>query len=160
MQLTRRGVIHGDIKPENILVFCENENQYVAKVTDFGYSTMFARDSDRILMPYSKHWTAPEYHHRGFTPMQARQMDAYSFGMLCLWLLFDRMMTDREGNIKEDPEISEDIVEYTPDLTEKTLHLSDQVNYSLHNLFKLSLSKDPAQRTADFSTFLELLSCR
>jgi len=55
MQLTTRDVIHDDIKPENILISCENENQYVAKVTDFDYFTMFARDSDRILMPYSKH---------------------------------------------------------------------------------------------------------
>lgn len=157
MQLTTRDVIHGDIKPENILVFCENENHYVAKVTDFGYSTMFARESDSISMPYSKYWTAPEHHHRGFTPMQARQMDAYSFGMLCLWLAFDRTMVDRADNIREYSEILE---EYTPGLNEKSLHSSDQVNYSLHTLFKLSLSKDPTQRTADFSSFLELLSCR
>lgn len=128
---------------------------------DFGYSTVFAGDSDRIMMPYSKNWTAPEHHHRGFTPIQARLMDAYSFGMLCLWLLFGRMTTARDGNIEGDPEISEDILEYSPGLTEETLHLSDQVDYSFHNLFKQSLSQDPAQRTADFSTFLELLSsCR
>ena len=150
-----RGVIHGDSKPENVLVY-ENDDRYVMKVTDFGYSTIFARDSDILLMPYSKYWTAPEYHHRGFTPIQARLMDAYSFGMLCFWLLFDRTMTGHDGNIAEDSEISEDIVEYTRGLTEETLHLSDQ-----YNLFKLSLSKDPAQRTADFGTFLELLSsCR
>lgn len=152
------GVIHGDIKPENILVFCENDDQYAVKVTDFGYSTMFAKDSDGIIMPYSKHWTAPEYHHRGFTPIQARQMDAYSFGMLCFWLLFDRMMTGRDEDMEQDPEISKDMVEYTSGLAEKALHLSDQDNHSLYNLFKLSLSKDPAQRTADFGTFLELLS--
>ena len=136
----------------------ENDDRHVMKVTDFGYSTIFARDSDIILMPYSNYWTAPEYHHRGFTPIQARLMDAYSFGMLCFWLLFDRTMTGHDGNIAEDPEI---LVEYTRGLTEETLHLSDQVNYNLYNLFKISLSKDPAQRTADFGTFLELLSsCR
>lgn len=128
------------------------------KVTDFGHSTIFARDSNTIVMPYSKHWTAPEYHHRRFTPIQARLMDAYSFGMLCFWLLFDRTTIGHHGNIEEDPEISKDTVEYTRGLTEETLHLSDQVNYSLHSLFKLSVSKDTAQRTADFGTFLELLS--
>ena len=35
----------------------------------------------------SRPWVAPEWHHRGFTPKQAMKMDAFSFGMLVLWVL-------------------------------------------------------------------------
>jgi serine/threonine protein kinase len=86
--LSEKGVIHGDIKPENILVSSENEARHVAKVTDFGYSTLFSTDNHPITMPGPGIWTAPEWHHRKILPKQARKMDAYSFGMLCLWLLF------------------------------------------------------------------------
>ena len=100
----KKGVIHGDIKPENVLVFSENDGAYVAKVTDFGYSTLFTTDSDLIKMPKSWPWTAPERHHREILPIQARKMDAYSFGMLCLWLLFYNKATTRDAIFKQDIE--------------------------------------------------------
>ena len=35
----------------------------------------------------SRPWVAPEWHHRGVAPKQAMKMDAFSFGMLVLWVL-------------------------------------------------------------------------
>ena len=39
-------------------------------------------------MPNIRPWNAPEHHDRSFKPEQAKQMDVYSFGLLCFWLLF------------------------------------------------------------------------
>jgi serine/threonine protein kinase len=48
-----------------------------------------------VYVPNSELWTAPEYHHRGFNISSAKRMDVYSFGMLCLWLLFqERFSTE------------------------------------------------------------------
>jgi serine/threonine protein kinase len=89
------GIIHGDIKPENVLIFGNKTDGFVAKSSDFGYSTIVAGD-DRINMPKSHPWYAPEHHHRGFKHDGAKKMDAYSFGMLCLWLLFNEKLSEME----------------------------------------------------------------
>ena len=64
-------IIHGDIKPENTLIFDDGLGGYTAKVADFGYSTQYTMPQDLIFMPRSWPWAAPEWHHRGFTPAQA-----------------------------------------------------------------------------------------
>src|SRR5271156_4567636 len=79
-------VIHGDIKPENVLIF-EKDGCCTAKVTDFGYSTSVASGAS-IFLPRSAPWQTPEYHHRQFLFSQALKAEVYSFGLLCLWLLF------------------------------------------------------------------------
>lgn len=82
------GIIHGDIKPQNVLIFADESDSYTAKLTDFGYSTVFAGETDSISMPKSWPWNAPEYHHRGFKPSAAVKMDVFSLGLLCFWLVF------------------------------------------------------------------------
>lgn len=81
------GVVHGDNKPQNVLVLQTSTEIYTVKVADFGYSTVHATDEDLIQMPRSIHWTAPEWYHRGFSLEQAKKMDMYSLGLLVLWLL-------------------------------------------------------------------------
>ena len=82
------GVVHGDLKPENCLVFRGGTtNEVVAKVSDFGFSSIWARPEDLIQVAMTKPWNAPEWHHRGFIFCEARKMDVYSFGLLCLWIV-------------------------------------------------------------------------
>ena len=38
--LTRVDIIHGDIKPQNVLVFKDSVGKTTVRVTDFGYSTL------------------------------------------------------------------------------------------------------------------------
>ena len=87
------GIIHGDIKPQNVLIFEDQPGRYTAKVMDFGYSTLFSTEKDLINMPLSWPWAAPEWHHRGFLPSHAMKMDVYSIGLLCLWLLCKDALT-------------------------------------------------------------------
>ena len=84
-------IIHGDLRPENVLMFADKFGNQIPKVSDFGYSTLAAQDGDLIHLPISRPWSAPEIHHRGgqFEISVAKKMDAYSFGILCLWILFN-----------------------------------------------------------------------
>jgi len=77
------GIVHGDIKSENILVFwLAEKRRMVGKIGDFGSSVLdFREDEQRGLPAHTIPWNAPEYdediprEHLKFT-------DIYSFGML------------------------------------------------------------------------------
>ncbi|CUS10335.1 unnamed protein product [Tuber aestivum] len=77
------GIVHGDVKSENILVFWSAEKgRMVGKVGDFGSSVLdFREDGQGGLLAHTIPWNAPEYDediprdHLKFT-------DVYSFGML------------------------------------------------------------------------------
>jgi len=101
-------VIHGDVKPQNVLVFKDTSGETIVKVADFGYSTLVAggplargeapaagdkpaghpaNEAGNVFLPKARPWNAPEHHFGGFTPPEAKLTDVYSFGMLCLWVL-------------------------------------------------------------------------
>ncbi|PMD20718.1 kinase-like protein, partial [Hyaloscypha hepaticicola] len=82
-------IIHGDMKPQNILI-CEGDGGgLVAKIADFGSSRSGQEEEDMHQLHHSGIWSAPEYHHREFSIAAAKKMDAYSFCLVCLWLLLD-----------------------------------------------------------------------
>ncbi|KAF4948637.1 hypothetical protein FGADI_9541 [Fusarium gaditjirri] len=80
-------IVHGDIKPQNILVY-RHGDKVTAKVTDFSYSCLGKSGNDIVHLPRSRPWHAPEYSHEGFKICDAKLMDIYSFGMVCFWVLF------------------------------------------------------------------------
>ena len=110
-------------------------------------------------MPYSKLWTAPERHHREILPIQARKMDAYSFGMLCLWLLFYNRGTNRDSNFSKDVEDAQkELSDYACGLLRASADLEIWEQDNVQNIFGSTLVQDPAERTANFNELLELLS--
>ena len=89
------GVVHGGIKPQNVLVFKDAiTKEITVKVTDFGYSTLTVGESGKVILPKSRPWNAPEHHFREFKVQEAKKTDVYSFGMLCLWFLFGNRLSD------------------------------------------------------------------
>jgi len=87
-------VIHGDIKPQNVLVFKEATGKTIVKMTDFGYSTLTAGEAGRVFLPKSRPWNAPEHRIGEFSVHEAKRTDVYSYGMLCLWVLFGNNLSN------------------------------------------------------------------
>lgn len=96
-------IIHGDIKPQNVLIFKEQDGTYTARVIDFGYSTRHADDTNPIMMAISKPWNAPEHNRldKEWTSSEARKLDYFSFGMLCLWILFEKDLSVPTPSFRE-----------------------------------------------------------
>ena len=80
-----------------MLIFKDQTGTYIAKVVDFGYSTLYAGQNSLINMPDSRPWSAPEYHHRGFKPAEAMKMDTFCLGLLCFWLVHKEGLSSKSS---------------------------------------------------------------
>ncbi len=131
----------------------------MAKVTDFGYSTVFATDKELVTMPDSGIWTAPERHHRKFFPGDARKMDVYSFGMLCLWLLCYNTESKTDHRFRQDfRESSENGMGSILEFLDGSKGLEDEDRHMVQKVFSITLARDPDQRSSSFNELLPFLS--
>ena len=175
------GVVHGDIKPQNVLVFKDAvTRKTTVKVADFGYSTLTAAEYGKVSLPKSRPWNAPEHHFGEFNAREAKKTDVYSFGMLCLWLLFGNRLSDipqttadgtaelisfdappgRLGRrtvleLLKDEDRVEDIANH---LVESTPGLKVEYKIHLKEIFSLTLPRNPGKRTCDLARVIGLLS--
>jgi len=172
-------VIHGDIKPQNVLVFKEATGKTTVKVADFGYSTLITSE-DRslgIVLPKSRPWNAPEHHFGEFEVLGAKKTDVYSFGMVCLWVLFGSSLpeisqTAAKGatgfisfdalpgprtfleQLKDDDQVQH----IATRLIESQSAWNTEQRIRLHEFFSLTLPLNPEKRTSDIEKLVGLLS--
>ena len=100
------GIIHGDVKTENVLVFSHPQKRLHAKISDFGFSVVEAVEPEMILKTGTWPWKAPEFGHR--VPKELlKQSDVYSLGLL-IWTValdgnnpFDLVVTEEENKAAE-----------------------------------------------------------
>jgi serine/threonine protein kinase len=176
-------VVHGDIKPQNVLIFKDNDGKPIAKLADFGYSTIAATEDEFVRLPKSTPWNAPEHHHRGFKLSAAKKTDAYSFGMLCLWVLFNERLSESSGDFSEPTKLESStlppvgsleelstqnllarlksehrLLTFAHHFTETTDTLSDEQKIALKQVFNLTLVTDPDGRSSDFEKLILLLN--
>lgn len=102
--LHQSGIVHGDVKSENVLVFSHPQRRYVAKVADFGFSVIETAQTKQCRIGGTPYWRAPET--KGEIPVHAlKYTDVFSFGLLT-WRIaidgknpFDLILSDQiEGS--------------------------------------------------------------
>jgi serine/threonine protein kinase len=172
-------IIHGDVKPQNVLMFEDEPGSYTAKVADFGFSTHFRSEDDLVNIPISVPWNAPEHHNRAFYPQAAKAMDVYSFGMLCLWLLFGVETSEttpcslrvanvaetfsfeaRDWSEKGDLLLSwknDRLLDRATQSVAEDGRLKAELKDRVTRLFQLSLRVDPQKRITDWGCILSFL---
>ena len=136
-------------------------------------------ESGKVLLPKSRPWNAPEHDFGGFKAHEAKKTDVYSFGMLCLWVLFGDRLSDFPQTTADGVTglISFDVPPFRcrPTLLE-SLKDEDRLEYIANNLlgsmpgldveytvrlreiFSLTLSHNPKERTSDLARVIGLLS--
>ena len=99
------GVVHGDVKAENVLICAHAKRKYVAKLADFGFSVINIGEASTSFIGGTYAWKAPE----GSDEIAMDKLhltDVYSFGLLT-WtvavggqspfdLVLDRTATSKE----------------------------------------------------------------
>jgi serine/threonine protein kinase len=165
-------VIHGDIKPQNVLVFKDATGKTTVKMADFGYSTLATGDVGKVFLPKSRPWNAPEHHFGEFEVPKAKKTDVYSFGMLCLWVLFGAMRIPENTlqftfDTSTGPRTSleqlkdNDKLRDVVDQLMESMPLSDlntEHRIRLREFFSLTVLLNPEKRTSDVGRLLGLFN--
>ncbi len=164
--ITAVGIIHGDIKPENILIFRRAEGEYYAKLCDFGYSSLVTNEKDvtSIDLPMSTPWNAPELvgSRFGLSIQEAKRTDIYSAGLVCLWLLLGKGPAQLAGNswelgygfideLKQNDSISEFVALNLQEL----LGVDEEMKSNLQAFFRLTTAEEVEKRIPALAKFIE-----
>ncbi|KAI1061282.1 hypothetical protein LB506_011595 [Fusarium annulatum] len=80
------GIVHGDIKAQNVLIFADAEHKYRAKVNDFGYSQVINAERSSLLLGGTRPWKAPEAK-KAVKASDAKYTDIYSLSLF-IWCTF------------------------------------------------------------------------
>lgn len=168
------GIIHGDIKPLNALVF-DGDGKRIVKLADFGDASICDNEQSLALLPKSVPWDPPEHHYRGIPYQEAKKMDIYSFGLLCLWVILgdylylslDTSRPHPSGKSSDDRQTTVDIlatVRRTREIQEVAKEcvlacesLTREQRFNLDRLFTVTLAEDSKARSTDFGTLFKIL---
>lgn len=113
-QVHKRGIIHCDIKPSNIIL--DDEDKHVTLI-DFG-SASFKKEKQNDMVFVSRGYSAPELYHGGKIDYRA---DIYSIGAVLYYVLTDSQLPEPDDYDEQEdiPPIS-DFIDIPP-LLEKVI---------------------------------------
>ena len=138
------------MKPENILIFEDEDGAPHVRVTDFGHSAFGENDKEKCYPPSSGFWTAPEHHHLGFSIVDAKIMDVYTLALIGLWLLMGDscgVKTGTEAKVILSHEIDSNTLTENALEVVSTLEIDGVGAQCLSNVFKSALVADAGRRT-------------
>ena len=139
----RKGVIHGDVKPANILI---TEDDRI-KLTDFGMARLASLDSrDTPLLGSPAYWCPEQILGK---PQDARS-DIFSLGVV----LYEMVTGHRPFDAESLQGICAKVLSSTP---LPPSHANPSVPVAFNELIASCLAKDPAQRCASAETLAEKL---
>jgi serine/threonine protein kinase len=139
----RKGVIHGDVKPANILI---TEDERV-KLTDFGMARLASRDSKETPLLGSPAYWCPE---QILGKPQDARSDIFSLGVV----LYEMVTGHRPFDADSLQGICSRILSSTP---LPPSHANPSVPVAFNELIAWCLAKDPIQRCASAETLAERL---
>ena len=139
----RKGVIHGDVKPANILI---NEYDHV-KLTDFGMARLASYDSRNTPLLGSPAYWCPE---QILGKPQDARSDIFSLGVV----LYEMVTGRRPFDADSLQGICARVLSSTP---LPPSHANPSIPASLNELIVSCLAKDPAHRCSNAETLAEKL---
>jgi serine/threonine protein kinase len=85
------GIVHGDVKNENILIFRHREKGFIAKVADFGCAVLDQHELDERTagLGGTPPWNAPEFRNSKLTRASMKATDVYSYGFVVWRIMID-----------------------------------------------------------------------
>ncbi|KAL8913129.1 MAG: hypothetical protein Q9171_002023 [Xanthocarpia ochracea] len=163
--LHANGIIHGDIKPENILMFRKANGEFYAKLCDFGFSILIPDENENstIDLPKSTPWHAPELNENrhGLSILEAKKTDIYSAGLVCLWLLLGNGTAQRANPWAGGYEIIErlkrekTISDFIALNLQEMLDIDEEMKSHLGIFFHLTTSEKVEERIPTMAKFIE-----
>jgi serine/threonine protein kinase len=178
----RIDIVHGDIKPQNVLIFKDGKGGLQAKLTDFGHSCLGKDENDPIYLPRSRPWNDPNWDDECFEIHEAKRMDIYSLGMVCLFVLchsthtwssseptttipgydrpisFQSIWEERNIDVFEDLKWRDLLPGIAHSLVSTIVSLDPARQNSLAMFFSLTLAKKPDSRQPDCRKLIQLLN--
>ena len=142
------GCVHGDMKPENLMLSTQNPSDAVIKVVDFGCAQIIDPTSPffdgNSVVALTAGYSPPEVVKNVATTSAAPSMDMFSLGVIIYIMLTGVHPFDIDGTASEE-EINRNVL--SPDgpplrNSEYTEHLSDSAIELIENL----LRHDPQKR--------------
>ncbi|KAI2794622.1 hypothetical protein POX_a01221 [Penicillium oxalicum] len=154
-------IVHGDVKPENVLVFTGRDEKvpFCAKLSDFGVCLDLEASNGRVVATDYRGtdaWRAPELSNGKLTDFGdfavewMFKFDAYSFGLVLLSLFASR---GRVPDLGKDPrQISERI----SGLLRGQQDIASDLRLELGKSIKSLLAEDPRERKVPSASMLKL----
>ena len=139
----KRGVIHGDVKPANILI----TNDGKVKLTDFGMARVARREArESALLGTPAYWCPEQIMGR---PQDARS-DIFSLGVV----LYEMVTGTRPFDAESLPGICNRVLSSTPNAVSQ---LQPSIPVAFDEIISSCLAKNPDQRLASGEALAQLL---